>query len=135
MKHQDKLDGLDLLPMLAKGKPLPERTRYWRFWGQSAARKGDWKFLKMGNQQSFLFNLANDPGETKNLLKKNPEIATRLEKSATTWARDLKPAGLPNTQGNIQESFFYHHFFKTPLPKGINPKQNPFRNAGKKRKK
>ena len=135
MKHQSKLDGLDLLPMLAKGKPLAERTLYWRFWRQSAARKGDWKFLKMGNQQSFLFNLANDPGETKNLIKKHPEIATRLEKSATTWARDLKPAGLPNTQGNIQESFFYHHFFKTPLPKGINPKQNPFRNAGKKRKK
>ncbi len=135
MKHQNDLDGLDLLPMLAKGKPLPERTLYWRFWEQSAARKGDWKFLKMGNQQSFLFNLANDPSETKNLIQQHPELAAQLEKSATTWAHDLKPAGLPNTQGGIQESFFYHHFFKTPLPQGVSPKQSPFLKLGKKRKK
>jgi arylsulfatase A-like enzyme len=122
----EALDGQDLLPMLTGKKPLAERTLNWRFWGQTAVREGDWKFLKMGSQQSFLFNVANDPGESKNLIKKHPELAAQLEKRAVTWAADLKPAGVPNTRGNPQEIFFYNHFFKTPLPEGVTPKQNPF---------
>jgi arylsulfatase A-like enzyme len=122
----DSLDGQNLLPMLTSKNPLAARTLNWRFWGQTAVRQGDWKFLKMGNQQSFLFNLAKDPSESKNLIKQHPEIAARLEKCAVTWAADLQPAGVPNSQGNPQEIFFYNHFFKTPLPEGIQMKQNPF---------
>ena len=120
------LDGQNLLPMLTEKTPLPVRTLTWRFWGQTAVREGDWKFLKIGNQQSFLFNMAKDPGESKNLIKQHPELAARLEKRAVTWAADLKPAGVPNGRGNAQEIFFYNHFFKVPLPEGIDPKQNPF---------
>jgi arylsulfatase A-like enzyme len=120
------LDGQNLLPMLTGEKPLAARTLNWRFWGQTAVRQGDWKFLKMGNQQSFLFNLENDPGESKNLIKQHPELAARLEQRAVTWAADLKPAGVPNNRGNSQEIFFYNHFFETPFPEGITPKQNPF---------
>jgi arylsulfatase A-like enzyme len=126
LRRPDTLDGQNLLPMLTQKKLLAERTLTWRFWGQTAVREGDWKFLKMGSQQSFLFNLANDPGESKNLIKEHPELAARLEKRAVTWAKDLKPAGVPNKRGNSQEIFFYNHFFKTPLPEEVDPKQNPF---------
>ncbi|MEK6195214.1 MAG: hypothetical protein N2F24_13425, partial [Deltaproteobacteria bacterium] len=70
---------------------------------------GDWKFLKMGNQQSFLFNLADDQEEKHDLLKTNPELAADLEQRSKKWAADLQPPGVPNETGNIQEVFFYNH--------------------------
>lgn len=108
----DNFDGADLLPMLAKGTPLPTRTLHWRFWNQAAAREGDWKLLKLGNSKTYLFNLAQDKEEKNNLLEKNPEIAQRLEKSLTTWATDLTPAGLPTGTGNPQEKAFYQRYFQ-----------------------
>lgn len=108
----DNFDGADLLPMLAKGTALPARTLHWRFWNQAAAREGDWKLLKLGNSQTYLFNLAQDKEEKNNLLEKNPEIAQRLEKSLTAWATELKPAGLPTGTGNAQEKSFYQHYFQ-----------------------
>ena len=113
--------------MLAKGKSLPERTLFWRFWGQTAARRGDWKFLKMGNQQSFLFNVKEDREEKINLLKTNPEVAEDLQKRSEKWADELQPPGVPNGVGNIQEVFFYHHFFDVPLPENYKPEQTPFK--------
>ncbi|MDG2255247.1 MAG: sulfatase-like hydrolase/transferase [Opitutaceae bacterium] len=126
LERPNTLDGQNLLPMLTGEKPLAARTLTWRFWGQTAVRQGDWKFLKMGNQQSFLFNLENDPGESKNLIKQHPELAARLEQRAVAWAADLIPSGVPNELRHTQEVFFYNHFFNTPFPEGINPEQNPF---------
>jgi arylsulfatase A-like enzyme len=124
--HPKELDGVNLLPMLAEGKEMPERTLYWRFWNQTAVRRGDWKFLKLGSSKSFLFNVAKDPAESKNLITDQVKLASGFEKKASKWALQLKPAGVPNGPGNIQETFFYNHFFKLPLPKGIGPEKNPF---------
>jgi len=112
----EEFDGVNLIPLLKDGKPLPDRTLYWRFWGQTAARRGDWKFLKMGNQQSFLFNMAEDKEEKNNLLKANPEIAADLERQLEKWAAELQPPGVPNRPGNPQEVLFYKHWFDVPLP-------------------
>ncbi|WP_206018739.1 sulfatase family protein, partial [Rubritalea profundi] len=127
LDKSDELDGVNLIPMLKDRKPLSERTLYWRFWGQTAARRGDWKFLKMGNQQSFLFNLADDQEEKHDLLKTNPELAADLEQRSKKWAADLQPPGVPNETGNIQEVFFYNHYLDVPLPAEYKPSQNPFK--------
>jgi arylsulfatase A-like enzyme len=108
----NNFDGMDLRPMLAKGTPLPARTLHWRFWNQVAAREGDWKLLKLGNSQTYLFHLAQDKEEKNDVLEKNPEIAQRLEKSLTTWATELTPAGLPTGTGNAQEKAFYQRYFQ-----------------------
>ncbi len=42
------------------------------------------------------------------------------------WAAELTPAGVPAGQGNIQEVFFYRHFFGLDLPQGVDGRQNPF---------
>lgn len=76
----DNFDGADLLPMLAKGTPLPTRTLHWRFWNQAAAREGDWKLLKLGNSKTYLFNLAQDKEEKNNLLEKNPRSPSASKK-------------------------------------------------------
>ncbi|MFZ9936328.1 MAG: sulfatase [Luteolibacter sp.] len=122
----DSLDGLDLLPMLTQRNPLPERRLFWRFWSQCAVREGDWKLLKLGSRKSFLFNLAKDPGEKHDLIGEHPEIAERIGKHLTDWAAGLKPAGMPEGDGNLQEAFFYHHFFSLPLPHGVAGGANPF---------
>ena len=134
LKRPDALDGLNLLSMLSRGQVLRKRVLTWRFWSQSAIREGDWKLLQMGDRKSYLFYLASDPGETSDRLKENPEIATRLEKKLSTWAGELSPAGLPKGEGNIQEQFFYQHFFKLPLPDGVSPNQNPFVTRAARRK-
>lgn len=112
----DKLEGTNLLPLLIDKKPLPERTLHWRFWNQTAARKGDWKLLKLGNQKSMLFHLASDIGEKQNLADKNPELVRELEASLTRWTADLIPSGMPTGKGNGQEQKFYGHYFSTKQP-------------------
>lgn len=111
-------DGLNLLPMIKDGEPAAGRTLFWRFWNQAAVREGDWKLLKLGSHKSYLFNLSNDPEEQHDRIESQPEIATRLEKRLSDWTAGLKPAGLPKGNGNIQETRFYHHFLKLPLPAG-----------------
>jgi len=120
------LDGRDLLPMLRDGRSLTQRALFWRFWNQAAVREGDWKLLKLGSRKTFLFNLARDPGEHHDVLGEQPEIATRLGKLLGEWAAELEPAGLPEGDGNLQETFFYHHFFRLPLPAGVKAGANPF---------
>lgn len=115
ISRPENFDGTDLIPMLAKGTPLPPRTLHWRFWDQAAAREGDWKLLKLGNSKTYLFNLAQDKEEKNNLLEKNPEVAMRLEKSLNIWSAALIPAGLPTGTGNPSEKEFYKHYFQLQM--------------------
>ncbi len=116
LKQPSTFDGANLLPTLVQKTALPERTLHWRFWTQSAARQGDWKLLKLGDQKNFLFNLANDKEEKNNLAEQNPEIVQRLESSLKTWAAQLSPAGLPSGKILSPENAWYQHFFNHPNP-------------------
>jgi arylsulfatase A-like enzyme len=83
-----KLDGKNMLPVLLEGKELPERTVFWRFRKQHAARKGPWKYLNRGTEQ-FLFNLDDDIGEAKNLAGTHPEVLQGLRKEFLAWEKDV----------------------------------------------
>ena len=120
----ETLDGHDLLPMLAHGKPLAERILCWRFWEQTAVREGDWKLLTY--RKSFLFNLAKDREEKLDQSAKHPEIVARLTQIATEWSAGLTPPGIPVGTGKSQESGFYHHFFGLALSPGLAATDNPF---------
>lgn len=108
----DALEGLDLLPMLAEKQALPERALHWRFWRQSAIRRGDWKLLKFADRATYLFDLSKDPGEHTNLLAEHPEIAARLEAELTTWNATL----VPPDPGSPQEHAFFARYFNLPTP-------------------
>jgi arylsulfatase A-like enzyme len=105
-------DGIDLIPILTKKQPFPARALTWRFWRQSAIRKGDWKLLKFGDRASYLFDLAKDPGEKTNLLENNPDIAKQLEAELAKWNAQL----VPSHPGNPQEDAVYRHYFALPKP-------------------
>lgn len=94
---ETKLDGIDLLPILAGRAPAPERPLFWRFGGpkhrnQRAVRQGDWKLLiDAGSfQPLFLFNLRADPGERNDLSFHHPEIVARLRPLIDTWEKEVE---------------------------------------------
>ncbi|MEM1028075.1 MAG: sulfatase-like hydrolase/transferase [Planctomycetota bacterium] len=111
----ESLDGIDLIPHLADGEPMAERDLFWRFWAQSAVRRGDWKLLVLSSGERYLFNLAEDPGEKHNLASDHPDRVEELHRSLESWADDLIPAGLPSVDLNGQEDKFFEAFLGRPI--------------------
>ena len=59
---------------------------YWRGVPATAIRRGNYKLLYFYEDQSVkLFDLANDIGESKDLSKSQPEIASRLLEELKDW--------------------------------------------------
>ncbi len=92
------LDGLDLMPLLIDGTPLPpERVLTWRAGGLNAAssaiRMGDWKMLTTGTPQvTTLYNIATNPAENTNLAASQPAILAELTRRYASWeARTIAP--------------------------------------------
>jgi arylsulfatase len=59
--------------------------------GTRALRQGDWKITDVGDGQWRLFNLAKDPGETRDLSDAEPDLFTRLQ---SAWSAYAKRVGL-----------------------------------------
>ena len=81
------LPGMDILPLLT-GESTEPRNLYWRFNGSYAVRSGDWKWVHDAkSDRTQLFNLADDIGEHRDLLKSHPEKASELEALWRKWNR------------------------------------------------
>lgn len=106
-----ELDGIDLLPELTGKEQAEERSLYWRFWNQSAIRKGDWKYLQVGGDTKFLFNMNTDLPESENVLADHPEIAAELQQELIDWSETLYRPGISNLSLAGPEKRWYNHFF------------------------
>lgn len=106
----DAFDGIDLLPSLADGEPVAERSLFWRFWRQTAIRRGAWKLIVLSTGDRYLFNLAEDRGERRNVVADRPEVASRLFTELAAWSQELVPAGLPTGPVGQQEEAFYEAY-------------------------
>jgi arylsulfatase A-like enzyme len=126
-----EFEGENLLPLLAEGKDLSERTLYWRFWEQTAVRQGDWKLLQTKGHPPFLFNLSSDKEETKDLSRDFPEIVADLQRRADAWTRELIPNAPLTGDWPLQGHFWYQHYFDVPLPESMDESMNPFTNIGR----
>jgi len=84
-------DGTNLLPHLTGKKTArPHDILYWRRDSDYAIRRGDWKLTwndgrPTGPNRAELFDLAGDPGERHDLIKKRPRIASELQKLFDKW--------------------------------------------------
>lgn len=88
------LDGVNLLPYLTEQRPgTPHEVLYWRWLGQSAIRKGKWKYLRSDTRE-YLFDMEEDFQETRNLLDRSPVIAASLHAELKAWAATQSPPGL-----------------------------------------
>jgi len=83
-----KLDGVDLLGMMTKDEKLPDRTLFWRYRNQKAARKGPWKLL-VQDKENTLYNLDEDIAEKNDLSGKRPQILKKLEDELAAWEKEV----------------------------------------------
>lgn len=93
------IDGISLAPSLTgRGTQANHAWLYWEFHekgGRVALRQGDWKAVRYNVSENpdsniELYNLAEDPGETRNVAKDFPEIERSM--TSTLWsARDPHP--------------------------------------------
>lgn len=101
-----KLDGVDLLPFLTgSDSKAPHDTLFWRLGEQAAIRQGDWKLVRYDETVDIpgarstgpkvavtpfrLYKLTEDPGETRDLSKDQPEKARELLAAWQAWSSEL----------------------------------------------
>jgi arylsulfatase A-like enzyme len=85
-------DGISLLPMLTgQSDPVP-RTLFWRYRtnAQRAMRDGDFKYLKI-RENTYLFNVADDPRERANLKHLRKDVFDRMEADWHAWNATMLP--------------------------------------------
>ena len=90
------LDGIDLSPFI-KGlvSGSPHDTLFWSNGPNIAVRHGDWKLVK-SYDNTWLFNLASDIGESNNLAKTKPEIVEQLETLYHAWRSQMSEPAWPS---------------------------------------
>jgi arylsulfatase A-like enzyme len=88
-----KLDGVDLLPhLLGRKKGLPHDRLFWRTGGGQAyaVRHGDYKLVQeKGTTHPLLFDLARDPGETRDQAAQKPAIVRELSRAYDAWNSEM----------------------------------------------
>jgi len=89
------LDGKDIWPTIAEGKPSPHDdilVNVEAFRGSVV--KGRWKLVKVAllPGKTELFDLSADPGEKTDLAATNPEVVRDLEERLLAYARQQRPS-------------------------------------------
>ncbi len=85
-------DGMDIGPWIAgRAEPRP-RTLCWRYLNldQEACRSGDYKYLKI-LENTYLFNVIEDPQERANLKERLPDVYARLTGEFKAWNAQMLP--------------------------------------------
>lgn len=88
------LDGLDVWPTLADGKPSPRKEVVYDIEPfRAALRQGDYKLIWFATLPSRveLFNVARDPEEKTNLADTNPQEVKALQQRIELLSRDATP--------------------------------------------
>ncbi len=93
---------MNLLPMLTQKAAPVERKLFWRYKANSqrAARDGDFKYLKI-LENTFLFNVAEDPMERANLKVRHKDVYDRIVAEWHDWNATMLPEIDESTTGNF----------------------------------
>ena len=93
-------DGMNLLPLLTPGAMPISRKLFWRYKNnaQRAMRDGDMKWLKIADN-TFLFNVADDPLERANLKERQPEVYRRMVGEYEEWNSMMLPINEESNTG------------------------------------
>jgi arylsulfatase A-like enzyme len=85
-------DGMNLLPVLTGNAAAVDRKLFWRYKGkwQRAARIGNYKLLKILDN-TFLFNVVEDPLERANLKERHKDVYDRIAAEWDAWSASMLP--------------------------------------------
>ena len=84
------MQGVSLLPVLEGKKVKRDKPIFWEWRRGEAAYSNSWKIVKEGLDQPWeLYNLENDPTETKNLANDNPDKLKEMDQLFTDWKSSL----------------------------------------------
>jgi arylsulfatase A-like enzyme len=115
-------DGMNLMPHLTEGAGVVERKLFWRYkalW-QRAARIGDWKYLKILDN-TFLFNVVEDPLERANLKERRKDIYDRLVAEWNAWNATMLPETPTSATGNFTGAEMADHIGTKPVTLDPDP--------------
>jgi len=85
------LDGFDMMPVLAEGKPSSRNEMYWKRRAKEAARVGQWKWIR-NETGTYLFDLSADLSEKHDLSKERPEVFARMQGKFEAWLEQMDEA-------------------------------------------
>lgn len=139
------LDGENILPVLqGTGKRQGDELLYYYNRELQAIRKGDWKLkmpfggVRQGMGQKavephelFLFNLATDLGETRNVASEHPEKANELKALLLQRKAEMEKDSQPYLRMRIpadqshQDIFRKNHMAETPTVQPQKRKKSP----------
>ena len=123
LPKKQPIDGTDVSPLLL-GKEIEERSIFWHYplylqgrgldvelpngktyswrgFPSTSLVRGQWKLIEFHEDDSVgLYNLKDDPGETRNLAKEMPERAAKLRAELDAWQKKTKAPvpKLPNPE-------------------------------------
>jgi hypothetical protein len=136
-------DGINLLPIPTQNAAPVERKLFWRYKAnaQRAARDGDYKYLKILDN-TFLFNVVEDPMERANLKERRKDVYDRITAEWYAWNATMLPEidesytdnftggqladhiGTPKTNGCVAQDAVSAASLKArrplPLPRAVN---------------
>ena len=121
------MDGINLLPMLTGAAPIRPRTLFWRYKAnaQRAIRDGDMKFLKILDN-TFLFNVVDDPMERANLKDRQKDVYDRLVEKWLEWNQTMLPEVNESGTGGITGANQADHIGTPPASRTAdNPEPLP----------
>jgi arylsulfatase A-like enzyme len=103
-------DGINLLPVLTQSAAPIRRTLFWRYkaYAQRAARDGDYKYLKILDN-TFLFNVVDDPMERANLKVRQKDTYDRLVAKWLEWNATMLPEIDESATGGISGEQWADH--------------------------
>lgn len=91
-----RYDGMDISAQLVEGAHPVDRTLFWRMassGGMAAVRRGNWKYLAIGDEQ-HLFDLAADPRERADRKEAEPALFRELRSAWDAWNAQMLPVPL-----------------------------------------
>ncbi|MBD5781635.1 arylsulfatase [Pelagicoccus sp. NFK12] len=84
-KESDSRPGKSMAPLFSKSPYQPHKYIYFQLMDHRALRFGEWKLSAHDSGPWELYNLAEDPTESKNLFSSNRALAKSLAKEWNAW--------------------------------------------------
>ena len=97
--HNASMDGVSLVPLLRDPATTLDRRLFWHYphyhaggdGPYSAVRDGSWRLIEFHeDNQLALYNLAEDVGETTNLVEQHADKTRELHQQLRDWRRQVK---------------------------------------------